>query len=894
MNRPSDDSPYAFVCYSHQDAETIEQEVARLRRLTVHVWYDNRISPGTRWSDEIAEAISNADFFIYFVSTDSVSSPTCQDELAYALDAGVTVIAVHLEPMELPPGLKLRLMARQAIMRYELSEQAYERKLITALNKHVGTTSVAEPEPATSPSDESHEQSSFSSYFRSKSAFASLIAAALFLGFGSYAVYMQRNPDASAPLLEQAVPSEMNRQLTFSGNALYPSISPDGRWLAHTEKGAGRDTVQITELQTSKTRSLFEANTCGPSRFLPGDRHLLVAACRLIATGPLDLYLIPITGGEVRNLGRAGVWATGSPDGGTVAGAMVNWHLIRLTNIETLEVRDLQLGDAFDWIRGLDWSPDGRTIAFSTSSDSRNIHALSVIDVETSEQTQLLEISDQISSPRWSADGGAVLFARASQGSYRLNRLTVIPEPSFQELSLDVSETFDVSAAGKVVYLTQERRANLMRVPLTDPGQPPELITSGDWIDLGFDIHPISSSVYVFARSTGERSNIYMSQPDGEIKQLTFLDSRNSSPVFDPTGTRIAFGSTEGGAARVWTMDTNGQNLKALRYSNPSKAMAIIWLNDHELIYQTPGQQNYERYNLISGRRSLLFPPEIAASGWTYDPRISPDRRRIAFNRNVDGSGLWLYDLPKDELTQLAGIHDAGRVYQQLSAEPFAGRRGRVRGMIKAEIENLESGAFVWVTIDGVPGDSSSLHSQNIRSGDRQEAVVQFDVPETARTITVGIKLNGKGIAWFDSIVAEVETEDGWQGVALADGGFGHADRSSWRTLANGRYRFDRTTGDGREVAVIESLPMLELPVEPIGWSTEGDTVYALNKTNRQVWRIHPAGGEPVSLGQIDFAATEAQAPIFRLDPSATHIVYNSPMRISDVSMTRLSEITSR
>ncbi|MDX1404223.1 MAG: toll/interleukin-1 receptor domain-containing protein, partial [Woeseiaceae bacterium] len=102
------DAPYVFVSYSHQDVEIVFIELVRLKKLGFRVWYDEGISPGSRWSDALAERIANCNLFLYYVTPRSVASQNCQDEANYVLEAGNPFLAVHLERTELPPGLKLR------------------------------------------------------------------------------------------------------------------------------------------------------------------------------------------------------------------------------------------------------------------------------------------------------------------------------------------------------------------------------------------------------------------------------------------------------------------------------------------------------------------------------------------------------------------------------------------------------------------------------------------------------------------------------------------------------------------------------------------------------------------------------------------------------------------
>ena len=49
--------PYVFVCYSHGDASMVYPEITRLREQGINIWYDEGISPGEVFTDELADAI---------------------------------------------------------------------------------------------------------------------------------------------------------------------------------------------------------------------------------------------------------------------------------------------------------------------------------------------------------------------------------------------------------------------------------------------------------------------------------------------------------------------------------------------------------------------------------------------------------------------------------------------------------------------------------------------------------------------------------------------------------------------------------------------------------------------------------------------------------------------
>jgi serine/threonine-protein kinase len=123
------DAPYAFVSYAHADAHLVLPDIASLRSMGVNIWYDEGIDPGNEWPEEIAVALDRSSLFICYVTPRSVDSRNCRNEIHFALDTNKAFVAIHLEETELPKGLALRMGDLQAIMKYRIDPQTYERKI---------------------------------------------------------------------------------------------------------------------------------------------------------------------------------------------------------------------------------------------------------------------------------------------------------------------------------------------------------------------------------------------------------------------------------------------------------------------------------------------------------------------------------------------------------------------------------------------------------------------------------------------------------------------------------------------------------------------------------------------------------------------------------------------
>ena len=137
MERPfrayKGEDPYIFVSYAHADAALVYPELVRLKAHGFNIWYDEGIAPGQTWRDEVALALTQCRVFLYFVTPRSIASSNCLKELNFSLSRERKVLSVHLEQTQLTAGLELSLSDRQAILRADHSESAYQQKLTDAL-----------------------------------------------------------------------------------------------------------------------------------------------------------------------------------------------------------------------------------------------------------------------------------------------------------------------------------------------------------------------------------------------------------------------------------------------------------------------------------------------------------------------------------------------------------------------------------------------------------------------------------------------------------------------------------------------------------------------------------------------------------------------------------------
>jgi tetratricopeptide (TPR) repeat protein len=140
------DESYAFVCYSHQDADSVYADLKEMGSHGINLWYDEGISAGSSWRAEIAAAISGAKHFIFYISDNSLKSSHCLREVDYALNHDIEILPIYLEECSLPAELDLVLNRVQALFRKE--DSRYMEHLLEALLEKRGLTALS-PKPKT-------------------------------------------------------------------------------------------------------------------------------------------------------------------------------------------------------------------------------------------------------------------------------------------------------------------------------------------------------------------------------------------------------------------------------------------------------------------------------------------------------------------------------------------------------------------------------------------------------------------------------------------------------------------------------------------------------------------------------------------------------------------------
>lgn len=121
----SDKKPYIFVSYALANADEVFRIIRQFQDHGYRVWYDKGIAPGGEMAEKTADALENASLFLVFLTPEATALLKIRREIDDALNAGKPFLAVYLKETDLTADLQLKLAAKQAVLKYDLSDEEF-------------------------------------------------------------------------------------------------------------------------------------------------------------------------------------------------------------------------------------------------------------------------------------------------------------------------------------------------------------------------------------------------------------------------------------------------------------------------------------------------------------------------------------------------------------------------------------------------------------------------------------------------------------------------------------------------------------------------------------------------------------------------------------------------
>lgn len=209
------------------------------------------------------------------------------------------------------------------------------------------------------------------------------------------------------------------------------------------------------------------------------------------------------------------------------------------------------------------WSPDGRSIAYTSYRSGRPDILISNIYAGTMEEPT--KGIGQNFLPVFSPDGTRIAFMSNRDGNseiYVMNRDGSNVRRLTDNPAIDVTPTW--SPTGTQIAFTSERTGTPQIYVIGLDATGLRRISFESYADRPTWSPPPYNEI-AFAARTGPGFDIkILNIASGETRQITFGEGSNESPAWAPNGRHMAFMSTRAGRSQIFTVDRDGRNLRQL------------------------------------------------------------------------------------------------------------------------------------------------------------------------------------------------------------------------------------------------------------------------------------------------------------------------------------------
>jgi Tol biopolymer transport system component/DNA-binding winged helix-turn-helix (wHTH) protein len=389
---------------------------------------------------------------------------------------------------------------------------------------------------------------------------------------------------------------------SFVGRETQPSFSPDGNQIAFAWDGEKGDNSDIYVKQVG-TEALLRLTT-NPAEdtdplWSPDGRAI---AFTRFAGESAELYLISPLGGPERKIA------------------------------ERREIRH--------WVKSIvlhasDWSPDGKWLAISEATSSRDPVSLYLLSPESGEKRRITTPpagANGDGNAVFSPDGKTIAFVRYGGSGASDLYLASLAGAEPRRLTFDNATIMKLAwmPDGREILFLSNRSGSvfpsLWRMPAA--GGTPALVKSAGTDLTGFAIS--RQGARLAWSQTIANANVWQIELAGtttlrqKAKTLISSTRQDVSPQFSPDGRKIVFASSRTGSWEIWVCDSDGQSAAPLTSFNHLITGSPRWAPDgRQIVFDARAEGSADIYvvNVEGGnpRRLTTEPSEDIVPSWSRD-----------------------------------------------------------------------------------------------------------------------------------------------------------------------------------------------------------------------------------------------------------------------------------
>jgi serine/threonine protein kinase/Tol biopolymer transport system component len=451
--------------------------------------------------------------------------------------------------------------------------------------------------------------------------------------------------------IEGRVPERFQRinvtKLTTNGNAIFASISPDGKYVAYVKSENGKESLWLRQVGSAGNLEVSpprEGHYQGVA-FSPGGDSIYYGYTTSNANDAGEIFKVPVLGmgaPPVKVNPEEGPSSL-SHDGKRIA--FLRHSRANQTDTlvvaradgseeQTLATRKWPDRFSWDWASAPAWTNDDQNLDLPLVKSDASGFYFSIYELhlaDRAEKTIALSTMrfEQPNNVNILSDASAVLLAGRAQGASFEQIWYLGRDGSVRPLTNDLSDyrTVILTADSKSLVTTQTQTfGNIWVAPKGETAHAAQ-ITAG--LGRYFDLTWAPDGKIIFASDASGSADIYEIAANGSgLRQLTSGVKRNYAPAVSPDNRFIVFHSNRSGVFQVWRMDRDGNNPMQLTFGETESHWPQFSADGKFVYYQRfePGEStSLFRISVAGGA------PARVAEGYCIRPSVSPDGKWLAF-----------------------------------------------------------------------------------------------------------------------------------------------------------------------------------------------------------------------------------------------------------------------
>jgi Tol biopolymer transport system component/predicted Ser/Thr protein kinase len=433
-------------------------------------------------------------------------------------------------------------------------------------------------------------------------------------------------------------PTEGHRQISSSGTASKPALSPDGNHVVFLDNGG----FVHVDLRSGETKPLAPKVSDVLGTHLANDGSLMFNA-RLL--GEVGLQHMPsLDAAPVRIPAALEIFCRFT-DRDLIASFELDDKHVKLTNASGSLLAELPVEGEYEWLRDIACDPRNNRVAVLHLLGATS--TIKLIDLDGMSPRVLFESSVGLSSLVFDETGETLYYLAARDGQTNLEAIGIavndkLPVTRVVVANLDAT-AFARADSGRVAYArTRTVHRDIWRIGATASSlEHAERIVETDAEELLFAVSPDQTQLaYVESRRNLGRLMI-RSLTDGTVREVTRGD-RLRYMAWSPDGQTIAFLALYRGQTHVWTVPAAGGMPKVFKRALASDEPPLAWAPGERILYEPPSNRNFTLLDPITEDERPLLGEEV---GWPFFPAVSPDGDSVAVLWSRDPVGLWTIDI---------------------------------------------------------------------------------------------------------------------------------------------------------------------------------------------------------------------------------------------------------